>query len=46
MATIRKWHAPHNVMFSDIGNKSDVKKIIDYAKGLLKTPDLDQLRFL
>ncbi|PUU73357.1 P-loop containing nucleoside triphosphate hydrolase protein [Tuber borchii] len=37
--TIRKWHRPHKVFFSDSKNRKDVQKIIDYAKGTAATAD-------
>lgn len=39
--TIRKWHAPHKVLFSDCKDKGDVQKIIHYARSNL-TPTLAQ----
>ncbi|KAG0639279.1 P-loop containing nucleoside triphosphate hydrolase protein [Tuber brumale] len=37
--TIRKWHRPHEIIFSDSKDRKDVQKIIDYAKGTATAAD-------
>ncbi|KAF8429143.1 P-loop containing nucleoside triphosphate hydrolase protein [Tirmania nivea] len=38
-AVITKWHAPNEVMFSDVNNYFDVKKILSYARKTAKQVD-------
>ncbi|KAK6345401.1 Mitochondrial GTPase [Orbilia javanica] len=37
--TIRRWHRPQKVLFTDCNSDSDIKKVIKYAKDIAKSVD-------